>query len=116
MSEVDKEIYTINALNKIVHHCRYIKTGKPCSCEAIQDQYVDKVIQYVKEQNLKSHIEPLCKDWKTIWIYRDDYMLNIIKNLPDTPKTTFDHWVLGKAFGYSDEAIREYVNTIKETD
>lgn len=46
---------------------------------------------------------------KTIWIYKEKYMLEIIKNLPEQPKTVFDHWILGKAFGYSDESIKKFI-------
>ena len=42
-------------------------------------------------------------------------MLEIIKALPHNPKTVYDHWVLGKAFGYSDESIGEFLTTPKRS-
>ena len=36
-------------------------------------------------------------------------MLEIIKSLPENPTTNYEHWILGKAFGYSDGAIKEFL-------
>jgi hypothetical protein len=62
--------------------------------------------------SLKTYIEELAPGWKTLWMYKDEYMLEIIKSLPDEPKTKFEHWILGKAFGYSDEAIKIFLENI----
>lgn len=96
---------------KIYLHCDSIKKGKPCSCEAIQSRYVEEAVKIVKTSGLKTYIEELSPKWKTLWIYKDEYMLEVIKLLPEQPKTIYDHWVLGKAFGYSDEAIKEFLET-----
>lgn len=100
--------YTLAIINL---DCQMIQTGKPCASLAIQDRYVVEVVNMVNNVKLKTHVECLAEGWNTIFIYRDEYMLEIIKALPD-PKTKFDHWVLGKAFGYSDEAIKEFLQNI----
>lgn len=98
--------------SRIDLYCDFINKGKPCACEAVQDRYVKEIKQMIKNTNgLKVYIEKLAPGWKTIWIYKEDYMIEIIKSLPEEPKTIFDHWVLGKAFGYSDEAIRNFLET-----
>lgn len=97
--------------NRIDFDCDMICKGKPCSCEAIQNRYIDSSIKIINNFGLKSYVEELSLGWKTIWIYKDEYMLEIIKKLPEQPKTIFDHWILGKAFGYSDEAIKNFVLT-----
>lgn len=94
---------------KITFHCDIIQKGKPCSCEPIQDRYVNEAINIIKNENLQSYIEELSEGWKTVWIYKDDYMLDVIKQLPNNPKSTFEHWILGKAFGYSDESIKNFI-------
>jgi len=97
---------------KIDLYCDLIKKGKPCSCEAIQERYFEETVIRINNMfGLKTYIENLVPEWKTIWIYKEDYMLEIIKLLPEEPKTSFEHWVLGKAFGYSDEAIKEFIAT-----
>lgn len=98
-------------LNRIDFNCDMVKKGKPCSCEAVHDRYVNKSIEIINRFNLKAYVEELSDGWRTIWIYKDDYMLEVIKQLPEQPKTIYDHWILGKAFGYSDEAIKNYIQT-----
>ena len=98
-------------INRIDFNCDMVQKGKPCSCEAIQDRYVHEAIKVINNFKLKSYAEELSVGWKTIWIYKDEYMLEVIKKLPEQPKTIFEHWVLGKAFGYSDEAIKNFLQT-----
>lgn len=69
--------------------------------------------QIISEDKLKYFFKFLNKDWSTLWIYKKDIMLEIIKALPDNPKSVFDHWVLGKAFGYSDKAIEGFLASSK---
>ena len=97
---------------KIYNLCYQVKTGKPAANLPIQKRYSNQATQIiVKECRLKYRIEPLSEGWSNFWIFKKDYMLEVIKRLPQKPKTTFDHWVLGKAFGYSDEAIEEFLSS-----
>lgn len=97
---------------KIGLACDMVSKGKPCASEPVQERYVKDIINKIKQEfNLKVYTEDLAEEWKTVWIYKDEYMLEIIKSLPEQPKTVLDHWVLGKAFGYSDEAIRIFLET-----
>lgn len=99
-------------LGKIISICYMVERGKPCACETIQNRYIEEIVKEVHRMyNLKTYVEDLAPEWKTIWIYKDDYMLEIIKLLPDKPNTSFEHWILGKAFGYSDEAIKNFLET-----
>jgi len=83
-----------------------IQRGKPSAILSIQNRYIDKLQRYIEsEYGLHVYAEKLAKESTTLWIYKDSYMLEIIQNLPYKPETVFDHWVLGKIFGYSDEAI-----------
>ena len=108
MNEILKE--------KINNYCYQIKTGKPVSSIAIQNKYVEEAKQTIEDNGLRYFIEFLSDGWFTLWIYKKDIMLEIIKALPNKPISVFDHWALGKAFGYSDEAIEEFVlNFSKES-
>lgn len=97
---------------QIYIYCELIKTGKPSAIVPIQDRYIIEAIDIVKVNNLYYHIEELSEGWITLWIFKDSYILEIINEIPKKPKTTYDHWVLGKIFGYSDEAIKEFLKTI----
>lgn len=101
-----------NITSTVYLYCYMVQRGKPCACETIQDRYVIEIVKKIKESfQLKTYIENLAPGWKTLWIYKYDYMLEIIKLLPEEPKTGFEHWILGKAFGYSDEAIKDFLET-----
>lgn len=85
--------------------------AKPIAIQGLQTRYVDEAMEMVKKKQLNIYVEDVegYPEWKTIFIYKYIYLIDIIKNLPHKPKTPYDHWVLGKAFGYSDDAIREFV-------
>jgi len=92
------------------------KDCKPVAMFPIQDRYVKEVVEIINkyyDKSLLFHMDFLYKDWTTVWIYKKPFMKEIINNLPEQPKTIFDHWVLGKVFGYSDEAIEEYLSSGK---
>ncbi len=93
-------------------YCEMIKRGKPSAILPIQNRYVDELQSYIEsEYGLYVYTETLTEEWNNIWIYKDSHMLKIIQSLPHEPETEFDHWVLGKMFGYSDEAIRQYIES-----
>jgi len=95
-------------------YCLMVQRGKPCACMAIQDRYIKETTGIADKHGLRTHIEDLAEGWKTLWVYKDEYMLDIIKLLPNEPVTKFEHWVLGKAFGYSDEAIKTFLEELSE--
>lgn len=96
---------------QIDNYCYAVKTGKPTAVVAIQERYLKEAREIVKEYQLKAYVEDLSDDWKTLWIYKDDYLIEIIKKMPEQPKDVYDHWVLGKIFGYSDGSIKEFLET-----
>ena len=78
----------------------------------IQNRYTDELQRYIESQyELHVYTEALTEEWTTLWIYKDSHMLKIIQSLPQKPETMFDHWILGKIFGYSDETIRQYLES-----
>ena len=92
-------------------NCRYVKAGvKPTSSIASQNRYVDSIVYIAAEEGLHGHCEYLSDEWTTIWVYKHEFLKNVIKQMPNKPKTDYDHWVLGKAFGYSDEAIGDFID------
>lgn len=96
---------------KIHTYCYLVKRGKPAAMIAVQNRYLDDIKSVLTEEELNGYIEELSEGWSTVWIYKDDYLLEVIKKMPEKPKTVYDHWVLGKIFGYSDEAIKNYLRS-----
>ncbi len=108
-------IYMNNTLKEKIHnYCYQIKTGKPVANIAVQNRYIVEAKQIINENKLRYFIEFLYVNWSSLWIYKKEFMIEIIKALPDNPKTIFDQWVLGKAFGYTDEAIEDFLGNLSE--
>jgi len=103
------------ALGQIDKYCEAVYTGsKPCALFTIQKRYVKEVIEFInnfrfKKKKLLIYKEKARFGWVTIYIYLRPFLLEVIKNSPEHPETVYEHWVLGKLFGYSDEAIEEYL-------
>lgn len=99
--------------SKFTTYVEQVKNGaKPVALMSLQARYIDEAEQFVKERtNLNVYIENIdgYDEWKNVYIYKHDFMLEIIKKMPEKPNSIYDHWVLGKLFGYSDEAIKEFV-------
>lgn len=94
-------------------YCELVRTGKPAAIIPVQDRYINDAIEMVGCDNLSYYVESLSEGWNTLWIYKDSYIIEVIKEMPEKPKTTYDHWVLGKVFGYSDNAIKTFLETIQ---
>ncbi|HEY8803994.1 MAG TPA: hypothetical protein VIM42_02610 [Clostridium sp.] len=94
--------------------CYMVEKGcKPVAMMSLQNRYIDKAKEIVKEiDNLKFYSEYLCEGWATIYIYKHDYLLEVIKNSPKDHVTVYDHWVLGKMFGFSDDEIGKFVESL----
>ncbi|MNW52994.1 hypothetical protein D3C74_305350 [compost metagenome] len=96
--------------SEIRTHCYMIERGcKPASCMPIQNRYVGMTIDICRSYNVKNYLEKLTDGWMTVWFYKYEHMLDIIRNVPDKPETAYDHWVLGKLFGYDEESIGEFI-------
>jgi len=96
---------------QISNYCYLVQRGKPSAMLQVQNRYVNEAMEIVEGYEDLYYINKYLSDgWREFWIYRKPFMSEVIKSLPEKPKTIYDHWLLGKAFGYSDEAIEEYIN------
>ncbi len=93
-------------------YCFLVRTRcKPAAALAVQQRFIASAIQHVAffDTGLQVYTEELADGWVTLWIYKFSHILEVIKSLPQAPETSFDHWVLGKLFGYSEDSIAEYL-------
>ena len=92
-------------------YCYMVQTGKPAALIPFQERHVDAAVVFVTvELGLSTYIEKLAEGWVSFWIYKYPHILEVIKTTPQAPKTTFDHWVLGKLFGYEEVVIQEFIS------
>lgn len=97
---------------KIFLYIEQVQCGaKPLAFMSLQTRYIEKAIKLINKKKLYIYVEDVkdYPEWKTIFIYKHEYMLDIIKSLPEYPQTPYEHWIIGKACGYSDEAIGEFI-------
>ncbi len=98
---------------QLLMYIEYVKCGvKPIAFMNLQSRYITEALQLINQKELKLLIKDIqgCEEWKTIFLYKHNYLVDIINNLPNNPTSIFEHWILGKACGYSDEAIGEFIN------
>jgi len=70
---------------------------------------IDKIIEITKRHNVKYELKSFWKNgWTELWIYESDIVRYIINEIPDNPKLSSEHYILGKLFGYSDEKIFKF--------
>ena len=98
---------------ELVTYCHWVELGdKPLAIIQLQQRYHEAVIKYLN--NYQPHIKYVinfCTDgWLTLILYKYDHMRIIYDYLPDEPNSIFDHWLIGKACGYSDKAIEQYLH------
>lgn len=104
--------YMNKLLGMICSDCYMVRRGKSCAYEIVKIKKLKYVLSVIKKYDLKYIIQKLNNEWVAVFMYEKWYMKEVIRSLPDKPKTLFEHWVLGKAFGYSDEAISQFLETI----
>jgi len=103
-------------LGQIDIYCNMVLAGvKPAACFPIQSRHKEESLKQIEVYGLKIYCNTLADGWETIWIYKYDHILEVIKASPDFPKNTFDHWLLGKLFGYSEEAISQFLGNLSKT-
>lgn len=96
-------------LGRLQIYCEMVQKGKPAAMLPIQVRYANEAKTIIQSYGLNEYMENLADQWLTLWIYKFPHILEVIKSMPQAPKTVYDHWVLGKLFGYSEEAIREFI-------
>lgn len=98
-------------------YCYEISKGtKPVAMIPVKTIYVEQLKEYVEKEKLYVSVEEVkgYPEWSTVYIFRDKYLKDVIKNAPDTPNSIYDHWVLGKLFGYSNADIKAYVSKLND--
>ena len=98
-------------LGEISAYCYMVDRGKPAACLAVKEDETSEAIHYVHcVHDLRTLVKPLGYEWKTLWIYKKPFVLELIENAPEGNEAVV-HWYWGKLFGYSDESIESYLGS-----
>lgn len=82
---------------------------RPAAMEAVQDRYLDEARAIAKNHGLRLLAYDLSVGWKEVWIYKHPHVGLVIDRTSRQPANGFEHWVLGKLFGYSEQSIADYL-------
>jgi hypothetical protein len=100
------------AMGQVDIACYEVSKGKPASVQVVRDEDVSEAAKLAAGYGLHYHVTPNgVTGWRCFWIYKRDFMLDVIKGAPDTPGTPLEHWYMGKLFGYTDEEIDVFIQT-----
>lgn len=104
--------FTIGQLTEL---CQSVYRGvKSCATIPIMNKDIVSAEHICFSENVKIKKSKLYKNWITLWIYINDEISDVIDLLPENPVTKADHYLLGSLFGYSNDAICNYLSKITE--
>ena len=92
--------------------CYLVERGKLAAEIPVLNRYVEKLRKYVEDRyHLNIYCEHFYEGWTDITIYKEGYILDLIKVIPSIHNSILRDWAWGKLFGYSDEAIGKYLRS-----
>ena len=93
-------------------NCYMVQRGKPAALISIHKDEVEEAIEFINSHNLKALVrEDNGEEWKSLWIFKYDHILTVIESLPvGCPQNPYEHWILGKLFGYDEHSIEKFIN------
>lgn len=100
---------------QLMVYCYEISKGtKPVAVLVIKTKYTTEALGYIENEGLICSVRIMTKypEWSSIYIYKDKYLEEIINNAPEEPNSVYDHWILGKLFGYSDAEIKKFITKL----
>jgi hypothetical protein len=107
---MEKDNFVTGQLAQTIHD---VATGcKPCAVMAIQCKYEPDVIALTSEENVLYHIVPSDGIWLELWLYKNPIMKNIIESSPRKATTVFEHWAMGKMFGYGTDEVLDFIDKL----
>lgn len=96
--------------------CYMVQRGKPAAVVPLQTRHLDAAIGSIQiNHGLKTYVDYSCEGWVSLWIFKHEHILDVIRASPQVPENVYEHWLLGKLFGYGEEAIAEFINSNSNT-
>lgn len=109
---------------ELLIYCYLVQRGKPASKIGIRRNISDKVTRWIQEcyelqvliDDPATYIsantleELALEDTVFLWIFKYPHLKNVIEFVMEQPEGQIKEWLQGKLFGYSEEAIQEYLS------
>lgn len=93
---------------QITEHCYLVQRGKPVSVLSYQERYHNELSEIIKEAGLLVKCE-IKNSWGVAYIFKNPALRYVLDDLPNEPKTSADHYLLGALFGYDTNSICEHI-------
>jgi len=108
-------------IRAVKEHVYLIKKGvRNCAWLECTLGTYDEICKIIEEENLMHYEDEIDTDdflgvVKRIFVYRYPHQLKMFKSCMPYPNTYEKHYILGKLFGYSNEAIEDFLsNNVKQ--
>ena len=95
----------------VTTYCSLVERGKPAALISVSNKHLREVLNISEQYNVRTYFTDVNCEWVEFWIFKHEHILDVIKSLPNQPKSTFDHWVLGKLFDYDEQSISDFIKT-----
>lgn len=91
--------------------CSEVERGsKPAACSLIPTRWLQQATEIARQHHCNVLVKQNAQEgWSDIWIYCHEHLRDVIESVPQRPDSPFDHWILGKLFGYSEAEIARFV-------
>jgi len=94
--------------------CQMVYRGaKPCAMVPVMNKDFKMAKIICTMENCKFKALNLSDGWKTFWVYIRDELIEVIDSMPPELETEADHYLLGALFGYSNDAICDFLRNEK---
>lgn len=93
-------------------YCYLVERGKLAADIQVLNRYVEELRKHVEDKyHLNMHCEHFYEGWTDITIYKEGYVLDLLRMIPNIHNPILRNWAWGKLFGYSDETIGKYLRS-----
>ena len=99
---------------QITTYCEAILRGTRLVAQvAFQEEHSQLVMDLVKQEGCKATTAQVGPGRLSVWIYRDDAVIDLVNQLRSTPQSKLAMWNMGKLFGYADGEVIDYVRSAR---
>lgn len=100
---------------QLTEMCQMVfRESKPSALALLKKVNLNRAENICIKEGCEYWTKEIDRKWREFWVFKRKEMLEVIKLLPEVPKTKLDHYLLGAIFGYSNNAICDYLKNLKE--
>lgn len=102
-----------DTLGRILTYCECVKTETKLLAEALVNRRdIDWVERVIANEGCRSIVDRAhSEDYAKVYLFKHSWVRQILeeRKRKDAPKSALNNWITGKLFGYSGNAIAEFL-------